>query len=108
MRMRVRVPVTTLWVAPDRPRAVDAPAVADRPDVAGWLTALDAHAADDEAGDESGDGRLGLHGRIHTQVLAGEPVTVVGGSPRIPRLGGGGLPLAAELAGPARLPRLAA
>ena len=84
MRMRVRVPVTTLWVAPDRPRAVDAPAVADRPDVAGWLTALDAHAGDDEAGDESGDGRLGLHGRIHTQVLAGEPVTVVGGSPAYP------------------------
>ena len=44
MRMRVRVPVTTLWVAPDRPRAVDAPAVADLPDVAAWLAALDAHA----------------------------------------------------------------
>ena len=42
MRMRVRVPVTTLWVAPDCPREVDAPAVADRPDVAAWLAALDA------------------------------------------------------------------
>lgn len=74
MQMRVRVPVATLWVAPDRPRPVDGPAVADLPDVPAWLAALDAHPDD---GDD-GDGRLGLHGRVHTQVLAGEPVTVVG------------------------------
>jgi len=74
MQMRVRVPVATLWVAPDRPRPVDGPAVADLPDVPAWLAALDAYPDD---GDD-GDGRLGLHGRVHTQVLAGEPVTVVG------------------------------
>ena len=65
MQMRARVPVATLWVAPDRPRPVDRPAVAD---------VLDAHPDDGE----DGNGRLGLHGRVHTQVLAGEPVTVVG------------------------------
>lgn len=72
--MRVNVSVTTLWIGPDRPRAIDAPAVADAPDVSCWLDALDAHASDDGAG----DGRLGLHGRVHSQLLAGEPVTVVG------------------------------
>lgn len=68
----VRVPVTTVWTDPGSPRPVDAPAVADEPDVAGWLAALDAHAADDE----SGQGRLGLHGRVETQLLSGEPVVV--------------------------------
>lgn len=77
MRMRVAVPVATLWVGPDRPREVDGPAVADDPDVVSWLAALDAHPDDDE----SGDGRLGLHGRVHTQLVAGEPVEVVGTVP---------------------------
>ena len=35
--MRVVVPVTTLWSAPDRPRRVDAPIVADHPDHTAWL-----------------------------------------------------------------------
>ncbi len=70
--MRVVVPVTTLWVSPDRPRAVDAPAVADVPDVPGWLAALDGHPEDDE----QGDGRQGLHDRVLTQAVAGEPVLV--------------------------------
>lgn len=70
--MRVVVPVTTLWISPDRPRAVDAPVVADEPDHPAWLAALDRHTGDDE----SGDGRLGLHGRVLTQALAGEPVLV--------------------------------
>lgn len=70
---RVSVPVTTLWVGPDSPRAVDAPILRDRPDAVAWLAALDAHADDDE----SGDGRLGLHGRVESQLLHGEPVTVV-------------------------------
>jgi gamma-D-glutamyl-L-lysine dipeptidyl-peptidase len=71
---RVRVPVTTVWSAPESPRPVDAPVVADEPDVLGWLAALDANSADDE----SGDGRLGLHGRVESQLLLGEPVTVTG------------------------------
>src|SRR4051794_14310225 len=80
VQMRVRVPVATLWVDPDRPRPVDAPALADVPDAAAWLTALDAHADDGE----EGDGRLGLHGRVQTQLLAGEPVIVVGDDPAHP------------------------
>ncbi len=73
-RMRVNVVVTTVWTSPDLPRPVDARAVADRPDPSGWLAALDEHPGDDE----SGQGRLGLHGRVGTQVMAGEPVVVVG------------------------------
>ena len=46
----VRVPVTTVWTGPGSPRPVDGPAVADEPDVAAWLAALDTHAADDESG----------------------------------------------------------
>ncbi len=75
--MRVSVEVTTLWITPDSPRPVDALAVADRPDPPGWLAALDACVADDEAG----DGRLGLHGRVHSQAVAGEPAVVVSGDP---------------------------
>lgn len=69
---RVRVPVTTVWSTPTSPRPVDAPVVADEPDAVQWLAALDANSA----ADESGDGRLGLHGRVETQLLLGEPVTV--------------------------------
>jgi len=71
--MRVNVPVTTLWVGPDKPRPVDAPAVADTPDHRTWLAALDKHPDDTK----DGDGRLGLHGRVDTQLLAGEPVLVI-------------------------------
>ncbi len=73
--MRVVVPVTTLWTGPDRPRRVDAPIVADEPDHAAWLRALDRHPEDDERG----QGRRGLHDRVLTQVVAGEPVLVLGG-----------------------------
>lgn len=69
----VAVPVTTLWIAPDRPRTVDAPILATPPDAALWIAALDAHTGEDE----SGDGRLGLHGRVESQLVAGEPVTVL-------------------------------
>ena len=61
----VRVPVSTVWAGPDAPREVDAPAVADVPDVAAWCDAMD------------GDVRLGLHGRTLTQALYGEPVVVL-------------------------------
>jgi hypothetical protein len=64
-QLRVAVDVATVWTSPDAPRTIDAPAVADVPDVAGWAAALDAQA------------RLGLHGRTLTQLLAGEPVEVV-------------------------------
>ncbi|MGI8716746.1 MAG: C40 family peptidase [Lapillicoccus sp.] len=74
--MRVNVDVTTLWVSPDSPRPVDAAALADTPDLPGWLRAMDARARDGQ----DGDGRLGLHGRVHTQLLAGEPVLVVSGA----------------------------
>lgn len=70
----VSVPVTTLWTAPDRPRDVDVAIVAAQPDAAVWLAALDAHPDDDE----SGDGRLGLHGRVESQLVSGEPVVVTG------------------------------
>jgi hypothetical protein len=70
--LRVVVPVTTLWASPDRPRAVDAPAVADEPDHHAWLAGLDRYPDDDE----QGNGRLGLHGRVLTQAVAGEPVLV--------------------------------
>lgn len=63
--MRVAVDVATVWTSPEAPRDVDAPAVADSPDVAGWLAGLDPA------------GRLGLHGRTLTQLLAGEPVHVL-------------------------------
>lgn len=70
----VSVPVTTMWIGPDSPRAVDAPITADTPDAGRWLAGLDARPEDDEAG----DGRLGLHGRIESQLVAGEPVTIIG------------------------------
>ena len=71
--MRVNVPVTTVWVSPGSPRPIDAPALSDTPDPAAWLAALDEHPDDSE----DGEGRLGLHGRVHTQLLAGEPVLII-------------------------------
>ena len=62
---RVAVDVATVWTSPEAPRPVDVLAVADEPDVTGWVAAMDANA------------RLGLHGRTLTQMSAGEPVEVV-------------------------------
>lgn len=62
---RVRVEAATVWSSPDAPRPVDAPAVADEPDPTAWIAAM------------GSDGRLGLYGRTETQLLLGEPVTVV-------------------------------
>lgn len=64
-RLAVAVPVSTLWTGPDAPRPVDAPAIADQPDVAAWAAAMDPPS------------RLGLHGRTLTQLLLGEPVDVL-------------------------------
>lgn len=71
-RATVAVPVTTVWIAPDLPRPVDAAIVSNCPDAAAWLAALDEHPDHDE----TGSGRLGLHGRVETQLVLGEPVIV--------------------------------
>ncbi len=70
-RMCVAVPVTGLWRAPDRPRAVDAPMLLDEPAHAAWLADMDAHPVADE------DGRTGLLDRLDSQLLEGEPVEVL-------------------------------
>jgi cell wall-associated NlpC family hydrolase len=59
----VRIP-TTVWTDPARVRDIDAAAVADESDLAGWAAGLDT------------EGRLDLHGRTVTQALPGEPVLV--------------------------------
>ena len=64
-RRYVTVPVTTLWTSPTAPRDVDASAVAPQPDVVAWLADLDAAEA-----------RLGLDGRVLTQLERGEPVDI--------------------------------
>ncbi len=64
-RLVVTAPVATVWTGPDAPRDVDAHAVADAPDVAGWAAAMPPEV------------RLGLHGRTLTQALVGEPVELL-------------------------------
>jgi cell wall-associated NlpC family hydrolase len=59
-----KVPISTVWTAPDAPRDIDAPATAAQPDVAGWVKSMDTET------------RLGLHGRTLTQLLFAEPVLV--------------------------------
>ena len=59
-----KVPVSTVWTSPDAPRDIDAPAIAEQPDVAAWAKAMDTET------------RLGLHGRTLTQLLFAEPVLV--------------------------------
>jgi cell wall-associated NlpC family hydrolase len=59
-----KVPVSTVWTAPDAPRDIDAPAIAAQPDVAAWAKSMDTET------------RLGLHGRTLTQLLFAEPVLV--------------------------------
>ena len=70
----VSVPVTTLWRSPNAPRVIDTPAVRDDPDPVAWLAAMDAHPGDDE----TGNGRLGLHGRVDSQAVLDEPVLPIG------------------------------
>jgi cell wall-associated NlpC family hydrolase len=67
IRRYVTVPVTMLWTSPTAPRDVDRWAVAPQPDVVAWLADLDAAQA-----------RLGLHGRVLTQLELGEPVEIAG------------------------------
>lgn len=65
------VPVTTVWVSPSHVREIDAPIVTASPDAAAWLAALDAVP-------DRTQGRIGLHGRVETQLVDGEPVRVIG------------------------------
>lgn len=65
----VSVPVATLWTSPDAPRDIDAAAVQDEPDVAGWTAAMDAA--------QPTGMREGLNGRTLTQLLLGEGVQVL-------------------------------
>lgn len=64
-RHQVKVDVAAVWAAPDAPRPVDAAALTDEPEVARWTDGLGA------------DDRLGLHGRLETQALRGEPVEII-------------------------------
>lgn len=67
----VHVPVTVLWRSPESPREIDGVMLQSRPDHAAWLTAMD---APDTAREDS---RFGLLGRIESQVVQHEPVTVL-------------------------------
>jgi cell wall-associated NlpC family hydrolase len=59
------VEAATVWTSPDAPRDIDAPALLDVPDMEAWTAAL---------GPEE---RLGLHGRVDTQLSAGEPAVLL-------------------------------
>jgi cell wall-associated NlpC family hydrolase len=59
------VEAATVWTSPDAPRGIDAPALLDVPDLAAWTASLGA------------EERLGLHGRVDTQLSAGEPATLL-------------------------------
>ncbi|MGH3499803.1 MAG: C40 family peptidase [Nocardioidaceae bacterium] len=61
----IGVDVATGWTAPDAPREIDAPAVADKPDIRTWTAAM------------TTEDRMGLHGRTLTQLVADEPVEVI-------------------------------
>lgn len=63
-RAWVAVGVSTLWAAPDAPRACDAPAVADLPRLREWVSGMTV------------EQRRGLGGRTVTQVLFGDTVLV--------------------------------
>jgi cell wall-associated NlpC family hydrolase len=62
---RLGVPVSVVWPEPSAVRDRDSAIVGEHPDAMAWTRSLD-HSA-----------RLGLHGRVSTQALLGEPVIVV-------------------------------
>ncbi len=64
-QQRIAVSVATLWAAPDSPRPLDALATSAPADPAGWLSGL------------TTAGRRGLNGRVESQALFGQPVTVL-------------------------------
>ncbi len=65
----VSADVACLWRSPASPRRIDAPAVRRNPDIPGWLRRLDAQ--------KGNSGRLGLVGRLDSQLLRYEPVIVL-------------------------------
>jgi cell wall-associated NlpC family hydrolase len=64
----VSVAVATLWTSATAPRSIDAPALAAPVHIRKWLAAMSTAA------------RRGLMGRVETQALYGEPLTVIGTS----------------------------
>ncbi|MDQ1700245.1 MAG: gamma-D-glutamyl-L-lysine dipeptidyl-peptidase [Frankiaceae bacterium] len=62
----VSVSVATLWTSTSAPRAVDHPAMTAPVDIRGWLADMDTAS------------RRGLVGRVATQALLGEHLTVIG------------------------------
>ncbi len=65
----VKVAVATLWVSPDSPRPVDAPALAAPVHIRSWLHSMSTAA------------RRDLVGRVETQALLGERLLVTGSRP---------------------------
>ena len=65
----VRAPVSGLWLTATSPRPIDAPVLEADPDHNGWLVAMDAEV-------EPMAGRLGLEGRLETELVLGETVEV--------------------------------
>ena len=65
-RVWVSVSVATLWTSPSAPRPVDAKALTAPVDIRGWLRAMSTTA------------RRGLVGRVETQALYGDRLTVTG------------------------------
>jgi gamma-D-glutamyl-L-lysine dipeptidyl-peptidase len=64
-QMTCAVEVATVWTSPSAPRDIDEPAVLDAPDIAAWTDVM------------SAEDRLGLHGRVDTQLTAGEPAVLL-------------------------------
>lgn len=62
----VRIPVANVWKDPNQPREMDEDILKRQPDVSVWLSRLD----------REKEGRLGLVGRLETQLMLGEPVWV--------------------------------
>jgi gamma-D-glutamyl-L-lysine dipeptidyl-peptidase len=60
-----QVSVATVWIHPTSPRPLDEPALTDPARIATWLSSM------------SVVGRLGLHGRIDTQMLYGRKVIIL-------------------------------
>lgn len=65
----VNVSVATLWTSTTAPRPVDHPALTNPVDIRGWLAHMDTAT------------RRGLVGRVATQSLLGEHLTVIGTAP---------------------------
>lgn len=68
MNYFVQVAVSNLWESPDKVRKLDEPSLSAPVEIEKWLTAMDKKGT---------DGRLGLLGRLESQLLYGEPVQVV-------------------------------